>query len=282
MKKRTPSSPMVATAKHSPKNHSTNSGETTKSIPTRVRVLLGILAAAVVLLLVSIPLRKMLPNERQRIRLDSVAGDLDVGLVGRSLMLLPAGECVIFSYAPTAVNDDYPQLQQFLESGRGKKHQDPPGTYWGDRQLHPQTLSTFNCATYAVGEEIGLTERDWLSTDPTGASFYSVPLEVVLNSYYRPVVTVDGPDADRGEGISQLLSAAQSKDVVCFYEATDATPLIVHVGKIQATDGQLWVISKLGNGPIVRASLKDTIEFYRHEGAVHQLKLYRKHRSGFK
>jgi hypothetical protein len=182
-----------------------------------------------------------------------------VGLTGRSVLACTAGYCVILHYPPapveiedlTSVLEDDPHSDQ----DNGEVYDDPRSP-WCSPNVVPSALNTFNCCTFAVGDVVGLTPRDWIRPIPSGDTYFTAPMEVLLDSFFRRVKIYPAPKSDwsRIENDSDL----QEDDVICFVAVGREYTTYTHVGKIFKRLDKNWIISKFGAGPILRTTLRAT------------------------
>jgi hypothetical protein len=193
----------------------------------------------------------------QRRRIEPIRTHL--GITGRSVLACPAGYCIILHYPPAPVETE--DLSTMLEGNpdtdddSGEVYDDPT-SQWCTPSAMGEARNTFNCCTFAVGDVAGLTPDDWILPTPSGDAFNTLPMEVLLDSYYQRVKTFDGPQFDwraieRDESL-------QTDDVLCYVRTTDQYRCYTHAGRIWRHDGRNWLISKCGAGPIVRATIEAT------------------------
>lgn len=174
--------------------------------------------------------------------------------VKRVLIPFPAGDCVVERFPLTCTT-----LESFLE-----RRQDnfgevvyQPANPWYVGQDEGYCTATFNCATFAVGDHVGLTIRDWTGTSPT-AEGYPTPIAVILESHFQLVCEFDLLDATVE---SQFLhdDRLQDGDVVAFeFAQADEDPLhrrFSHLGRVQQKDGANRLLSKFGQGPVALTDL---------------------------
>ncbi len=182
-----------------------------------------------------------------------------LGLTGRSVLACPAGYCVILHYPPAPV--DIEDLTDVLEGDpasdedNGELYYDP-NSRWCTAAAMGEARNTFNCCTFAVGDVAGLTPEDWIVPIPSGDAFNTLPMDVILNSYYQRVQAIEGPRIN-WQAIERD-DSLQTDDVLCYVRTTDQYVCYTHVGKIWKQDGRNWLISKFGAGPIIRATVEAT------------------------
>jgi hypothetical protein len=89
-------------------------------------------------------------------------------------------------------------------------------------------LSTFNCATYAIGEAIGLASDDWLEPFVDSAAEGTSPAGIVLEHFYDRVGRWRLVDVDWGKLGS--LPSLQADDVLVLVQRSDGDSEIIHMG----------------------------------------------------
>lgn len=179
------------------------------------------------------------------------------GIMGRSILVCPSGDCVIFHFPP--VWTDTTDLDSFIESvpedlAKEIEVYDDPSNPWCRAGMTEVTSNMFNCCTFAVGDVVGLSPRDWINPGPNGDTYYTAPMQVILDSYFARVKMYAIPTVD-WRRLEQDV-AIHPGDVVCFMKTRDRGPQLVHAGKIRRSQGKNELVSKLGVGPIVRSSLR--------------------------
>jgi hypothetical protein len=206
------------------------------------------------------------------------------GLTGRTLLHCPAGDCVLLHYPRHRVIED--DLSTLLVGDPSTTTDDgeelAPGT---DAWCDPNSYSTFNCCTYAVGDVVGLRRTDWVAPGADSDTGRLVPMEVLLNSFYTLRQAVPVPQQRWAE--PEWRESLQDNDVICLINRRRDSRSIIHTGRVSTQGGRTWMLSKLGRGIIVRASCMATVRHYvdmmdPDELAELQLEVYRpKRRSQF-
>ncbi|MCA9126026.1 MAG: hypothetical protein KDB22_03035 [Planctomycetales bacterium] len=197
------------------------------------------------------------PQQRwERVSLPSVRGTH--GLTGRSMIYLPAGPCIVLRYPPLT-----PPAYD-MEGYRTLTSKDPSST---DRLLAYGSLSTFNCATYAFGEVLDLQPDEWIEPLARLDTFYSIPAQVVLDSFYDLVANhqieqLDWSTLEQDQGF-------RDGDVIVYSKLVHGKEMIVHLGKIARQDSINKLHSKLGNGPIAESSLQRCAETFAADSVLH-------------
>lgn len=129
--------------------------------------------------------------------------------------------------------------------------------------LRHSRATTFNCATFALGDIVGLGPNDWIEPLARSDTLYTVPAQVILDSYCQLIAEYSTASADwqqlaRDDG---LLDG----DILCFAFETAGTQSYVHMGKIRKVLGRNLLVSKLGVGPIAEMSLQLCAENYSYD-----------------
>lgn len=195
-----------------------------------------------------------------------------IGYSGRTSFRFSRGECIVLRPPIELVGEDDWQLYNGVDEEKGLvRHILPVGDRWHVESNRPEQLTTFNCATFAIGEVIGLTRADYLN--PQAASFLNGqnPAHILLQEFYSRYATY--PLA--GINWQQLdeIATLQENDVVVF--ATGGSDReYVHLGKITKWKGRNRMVSKMGRGPIVRGTIKTTAKIY--EGRFNEIQIYRR------
>ena len=216
--------------------------------------------------------RQMRSVAAGRIRIESVRSI--EGFLGRSLIACPAGPCIVLHFPPKLT--DPLDLTTVLEADTDSTADDgelffEEGNRWCTTPTYAGDQSTFNCCTFAVGDLLGLTTHDWIAPNPSPVTAFTVPMQVVLDSYFQLQRVYPGPDVDWEAAVADV--DLQEGDVLCYVRTQSATPEFIHVGKVVKKDGQNWVVSKLGKGPIVAATIKATGREF--SGEFDEVRVYR-------
>jgi hypothetical protein len=101
---------------------------------------------------------------------------------------------------------------------------------------------------------------------------YTVPMQVLLDSYFQPIRRV--PVADVDWDALESDSSFTDGDVFCFVYSRGTHQEFTHVGKILPKQGKNWLVSKLGRGPVVRTTLQSMADFF--EGEFEEIQVYRR------
>jgi hypothetical protein len=147
----------------------------------------------------------------------------------------------------------------------------PPGSGWRTDPNRPEEDTTFNCATFAIGDVIGLSRSDFLT--PQAVSFTNMqnPAHVLLQEFFYclatyPLAEIKWHELDRLETLSD-------NDVVVF-ATHGSSEEYVHLGRIAKWQGRNRMLSKMGRGPIVRGTIERTAQAY--EGRFDEIQIYRR------
>ena len=197
------------------------------------------------------------------------------GLTGRTLLRLPAGSCYLMQFPVTVMSAD--QLSEDFSGDPATPEDDlqaydePVNSPWYVHKRSINRLTTFNCATYAIGDSIGLRQSDWLDTSAQLESNGINPVRVVLDSHYQQ------RDAISTKGLNwkelDFNDDFQTGDIVSFVDTTRNLDF-VHLGKIQKVHGRNLLVSKLGDGPIVQGTIKQTAS--RYPRMFNEIRVYRR------
>ncbi|HSG72873.1 MAG TPA: hypothetical protein VLA12_20840 [Planctomycetaceae bacterium] len=213
---------------------------------------------------------------------------MDRGLTARSVIDCPTGECIVLHY-PVKFVSQPGEIEQFFQDLRNLISASPEGgeddgevlhddwDHWSHDQRLGGGQATFNCCTYAVADVAGLTKSDWISPNPIDATDFTIPMKVLLDSFYRSVHIeslnqIDWNTLERDPRI-------KDGDVFCYVrlgvqgESIGQIQEFTHVGKILRRDDRHWLVSKLGMGPVVRSGLGATGKLF--HGEFDQIRVYR-------
>ena len=128
-------------------------------------------------------------------------------------------------------------------------------------------LTTFNCATYALGDVTELTKTDWLELRPTSWTKGLNPTSLILDSYFSRIATFPwSPDLPTSVETDSL----EPGDVVVFV----APQGYCHLGKVYELESGNTLVSKLGTGSLVRGSISATANYYARQ--VTAIQVYRR------
>jgi hypothetical protein len=198
------------------------------------------------------------------------------GITGRSVLPCRAGDCILLHY-PTLGPEELKSLSDYHETSAvsavhgGELYLDPDDP-WCAAAAKEFVRDSFNCCTYAVGDVAGLTPGDWLEPAPIGETCYTVPMQVILDSYFCCLRVYPGPAFDW-----QAIEAdpeLQVGDVLCYVQTTKTGVQYVHAGRICRQDGRNLLVSKMGVGPLVRATIQATGQEFLN--TFSEVRVYRK------
>lgn len=193
----------------------------------------------------------------------------DQGIVGRSVITCKTGDCIIL-HLPPGLNlsadenegrEKAAMLEKFLEIVLQQNDDDktndgyivPVSERWGGPHPTVNTLSTFNCCSYVMGDVLNLDGGDWLDTHRRHPNEPQAPVQVALDSYFRTVHVF----STRGLDWEELSKSTILKedDLICFSINLGKKFRLVHIGFAKKNGQNFWMECKLGPGPIVRVTL---------------------------
>lgn len=154
--------------------------------------------------------------------------------------------------------DDWPTLLMHLDLGPVVELDDNDWT-WAQ-----QPAVNFNCHAMAIGSQVGLTPQDWLEGVASSATLDENPTELLLDRYYdllQKLPTIAETD----------FLDIQENDVFVCYDTKHSH--FIHSGFVRSVDGQMYAISKFGEGPILLTSLELIEAFY--AGKYDEVRWYR-------
>lgn len=195
-----------------------------------------------------------------------------IGISGRKLFRLRHGDCIVLR-PPIDLASDAEQ-QRYCgtdEETELVRHVPAPDSRW---RIDPNRLeeeSTFNCATFALGDVIGLTRADFLDPRAVSATNWKNPAHVLLQEFFdrRAVYSLAGI---KWSELDQLESLREDDVVVFATHGSDDE--YVHLGRIAKSRGRNRMLSKMGRGPIVIGTLQTTARAY--EGRFDEIQIYRR------
>ena len=170
------------------------------------------------------------------------------------------GEIVIFYKKPELLNDHSPIKTD-------DENQITPIGKIDSRWINSNT-AYFNCHTFSL-QEAGLSPTDWVqgSKEPTKNTN---PVQVILNSYYKKVGTYQTLDYGNVENSKDL----QEGDVLMLVKNTQPEGTVfVHSGKIIKVRGKHWIISKIGECPIMVVPISTIVKIY--QSSNDRMEIYR-------
>ena len=210
----------------------------------------------------------------ERYSIESMQGDF--GLVGRSVIKCPAGDCILVHFPPEvaefkSLNDGMTEghtvdatVKSILRLDDADSENDGeimiPDARWGGAEADQVSFDTFNCCAFAVGDLLDLREGDWLNPAPRNTTNQTRPFQIVLDSYFREVLRASVYEIDWASLESS--TAIHEGDLVCFSSTMKDLLEVVHVGVVQKRNGKNWLVSKIGLGPIVRGTMSATGKAY--------------------
>lgn len=124
---------------------------------------------------------------------------------------------------------------------------------------------SFNCHAVAIGGPLGMGPEDWLEGTRGVHTLMSNPAQALLDRFYTQVATMP-----------ELLGLDQAcHDDVVILRCTRSHDL-VHSGRVRLLNGQIYLLSKLGEHPTAITAIECFEERYRDE--YDQVELYRLNR----
>lgn len=186
---------------------------------------------------------------------------------------LPHSDCIVHEPARKVVTFEDESNDYFGDPDSPDDDLMPcldPGERWRVSPNDPSDLSTFNCATFAIGETIGLTKTQWLEPIAVEWTRGRSSARVVLDNFYDLILTVPLED-----GCWQSIESSplvQHDDVIAFVSNQHADGF-VHLGKIRKDSDSVVMVSKLGSGPIVEGSIRSSA--LRFRGEILETRIYR-------
>lgn len=195
-----------------------------------------------------------------------------IGISGRRLFRFHRGECIVFRPPTELVSEDEQQRYRGTDEETELVPQVLPiGSRWRTEPNRPEEQTTFNCATFAIGDVIGLSRADFL--EPRAVSFTNRQnaAHVLLQEFYyclatHPLAEINWHELDQLESLSD-------NDVVVF-ATHGSSEEYVHLGRIAKWQGRNRMTSKMGRGPIVRGTIQRTAKAY--EGKFDEIQIYRR------
>ena len=212
----------------------------------------------------------------------------DQGIVGRSAITCKTGDCIILHLPPgtnlsadeSEAREKSAMLEKFLEVVMQHNDDDksndgyivPVGERWGGQHPTLNTLSTFNCCTYVMGDVLNLDSADWLDTHRRHPNEPQAPVQIVLDSYFRKILVSSTRELDWEELIKS--TTLKEDDLICFSINLGKKYRLVHIGFAKKNGPDFWMECKLGPGPIVRATLSAMAKGY--AGQFDQVIIFRR------
>lgn len=181
----------------------------------------------------------------------------DAGIAGRSALTLAEGLCVVMHFPPSTtpgppVDGSQLPTAEFIELQKSEMRLLPYGN-----------VTTFNCVTFALADELQLEPTDWIEPFPRASTFYTDPAQTALDSAFGLVTEFATANCnwDELEHDPQILHG----DVICYRQQVGDHGVIVHMGRICDSHEKHWVLSKIGVGPIIETSMAYCAETFRSD-----------------
>lgn len=195
-----------------------------------------------------------------------------LGISGRKLYRIRGSECVVLRPPTELVSQEEQQRFSGIDLEATFVRQEfPPGSPWHIEPNRPEDQTTFNCATFAIGEVIGLSHADYLTPQAVSFTNGENPAHVLLQEFFDCVATF--PLAAIQWDKLDTLASLRDHDVVVF-ATHGSNEEYVHLGKIVKRQGHNRMISKFGRGPIVLGTIQHTVQAY--EGGFDEIRIYRR------
>jgi hypothetical protein len=185
--------------------------------------------------------------------------------VGRSVLHLPAGECLLkhFGQAFVPLHD----ISHMRESDFAQFYFEENSEWYAG--YPSQSSAAFNCCAFAVAPYVGLNSQDFL--DGHAEDGFTNPMQVVLDSYFEHVRTYT-----LREALAEIAedSRLQPGDVVCTMTTANGMLEVTHAARVLVHEGKNRLISKFGQGPVLLTDMSfalrtfpgDEVRVYRFRG----------------
>ena len=203
------------------------------------------------------------------------------GLTGRTAVSIGQGTFVLLHHPLQGV--EAPNLEQLL--GRNTAEPDDDGMIVEDEadlwvEAANDCATSFNCCTYAVGADIGLTPYDWVQPIATESTLMINPMQTILENCYKVVCTYQLNSQETLNAYKSLEGRDDifDGDVACFVRGSGDSVRFLHAGRIKKKSGRNWLVSKMGAGPIVISTIERTAAYY-ELSASDSLQIHRFHGS---
>ncbi|MFK7738547.1 MAG: hypothetical protein AB8B50_21155 [Pirellulaceae bacterium] len=187
------------------------------------------------------------------------------GLTGRTYFSSNYGKIVLLHHPLQDV--EAPDLDQLL--GRNTPALADDGMIVKDStdlwvEAAEDCATSFNCCTYAVGEDLGLSPFDWVQPIATASTLMINPMQTILDSYYKIVIEHRLHSSKISEVCNSIADTDDliDDDVVCFTREAESSVRFLHAGRVKKKGSRNWLISKMGAGPIVLTTIELAAEHY--------------------
>ena len=211
-------------------------------------------------------------------------GELENPVTRRSVLDLPAGECILLHKSPRrefcppsfmAYWMDWMQGDPATDQDDVRFYREPSDPLCTSELFDYYQSGTFNCHTFAFRPFLGLNRLDWLTGMIEDSTNGVNPVKVVLDSYFRPVKVVRigafGASEDTLNEFDRD-SDFQEDDIICFTRSSDPD-CFYHTGRVRKVNDRNWVLSKIGMSPTVVTTLSQLATYY--IGKFDQVEIYR-------
>lgn len=195
-----------------------------------------------------------------------------LGICGRRLYRFEHGDCIVLRQpVKLFIDEDRLRYSGTDEDNELVRQQMPISDRWYTDPNQPEEQTTFNCATFAIGDVIELDRHDFLTPESVSFTNYQNPVDVLLREFYYEVESYSLESVDWKQ--LERLDSLEENDVVVF-GYRNRNDSFAHLGKIQKLNGRNRMISKMGQGPIVRGTLQATADVF--SGSFEEIRIYRR------
>lgn len=168
------------------------------------------------------------------------------GRVERSLVPCQGRPLVVFHKSHSILKPRFSgrcNWQAFLDGSHGSKVVEASDPSWSWNQV---PSSSFNCHTLSIGSYFGLGPGDWLEGTTSVFTLMDNPTQRLLDAFFDRVLV--------SENVRLRLSkSAQENDVVVFEDSS--TNELCHSGRVKWVNDRPYILSKLGEHPIIISTL---------------------------
>jgi hypothetical protein len=147
------------------------------------------------------------------------------------------------------------------------------GNPWAETGI--LVTNSFNCHAFALGERVGLTPRDWISSVASDATLNTNPMQILLDAYFEEVM---GADYDPMAAMRLAEETSLKEDDVISFScpAPGKNDLFhLHSGRITRVEDEWWIAGKAGAGRIIVAPILNTLMYYPRLKIPGKIRVYR-------